>query len=40
MANQPINGATTPVAIPAGATMTLTDVANPKATSGCHWTLQ
>jgi len=36
-ANQPINGLTTVVTVPANATLTLRDVPNPKAVSGCHW---
>ncbi|MBS1822549.1 MAG: SGNH/GDSL hydrolase family protein [Acidobacteria bacterium] len=38
-ANQPINGLATPVTIPANATVTLRDVANPKNVSGCHWAM-
>jgi hypothetical protein len=38
-ANQPINGLTTPIAIPPNSTVTLRDVPNPKNVSGCHWTM-
>jgi trimeric autotransporter adhesin len=38
-ANQPINGVTTPIAIPPNSTVTLKDVANPKNVSGCHWAM-
>ncbi len=38
-ANQPVNGLTTPIAIPPNATVTLRDVPNPKNVSGCHWTM-
>jgi lysophospholipase L1-like esterase len=36
-ANQPINGLTTPVTVPANGTLVLHDVPNPKTVSGCHW---
>jgi trimeric autotransporter adhesin len=36
---QPINGLTTPIVIPAHGTVTLHDVPNPKAVSGCHWVM-
>jgi len=36
-ANQPINGLTTAITVPANATLTLRDVPNPKTVSGCHW---
>jgi hypothetical protein len=36
-ASQPINGLTTAITIPANSTVRLTDVANPRSTSGCHW---
>jgi hypothetical protein len=38
-ASQPINGLTTPITIPANSTVTLTDVANPRSTAGCHWVM-
>jgi hypothetical protein len=38
-ANEPINGVTTGVAVPANSTVTLRDVANPKSGSGCHWVM-
>ncbi|HEY8997180.1 MAG TPA: SGNH/GDSL hydrolase family protein, partial [Edaphobacter sp.] len=38
-ANQPINGLTTPVTVPANSTVTLRDVPNPKNVSGCHWVM-
>jgi lysophospholipase L1-like esterase len=38
-ANQPINGLSTPVSIPANGTVTLRDVPNPKNISGCHWVM-
>lgn len=37
--NQPINGLTTPIAIASNSTVTIHDVANPKAVSGCHWAM-
>lgn len=37
---QPVNGSTSTVTIPANTTLQLTDVANPKAVAGCHWTLR
>jgi hypothetical protein len=39
-ANQPIDGKTTAITIPSNSTLTLHDVANPKAVSGCHWITQ
>jgi len=38
-ASEPINGLTTPITIPANSTVTLTDVANPRSTAGCHWVM-
>jgi hypothetical protein len=38
-ANQPINGLTSPIAIPANSTVTLRDAPNPKNISGCHWVM-
>ena len=38
-ASQPINGLTSAITIPANATVTLRDVANPKTVSGCHWAM-
>lgn len=38
-ASQPINGLSTAITIPANSTVRLTDVANPRSTSGCHWTM-
>lgn len=38
-ASQPVNGLTTAVTIPANSTAKLTIGANPKATSGCFWTM-
>jgi hypothetical protein len=38
-ASQPINGLTSAITIPANSTVKLTDVANPKSTSGCHWVM-
>jgi hypothetical protein len=37
--SQPINGLTTAITIAPNSTVTLTDVANLKAISGCHWTM-
>lgn len=37
--SQPINGLTTAITIPANSTVKLTDVPNPKSTSGCHWVM-
>jgi hypothetical protein len=34
---QPINGLSSAITIPSNSTVTLRDVPNPKATSGCHW---
>ncbi len=38
-AGQPINGLTSAIIIPSNSTVTLRDVANPVATSGCHWAM-
>jgi lysophospholipase L1-like esterase len=38
-ASQPINGLTAAITIPSNSTVTLRDVANPKASSGCHWAM-
>jgi len=36
-ANQPINGLTSPITIPANSSLALFDVPNPETVSGCHW---
>lgn len=38
-ASQPINGLSSAITIPANSTVKLTDVANPRSTAGCHWTM-
>ena len=38
-AAQPINGLTTAITIPPNSTVRLTDVPNPKSSSGCHWAM-
>lgn len=38
-ASQPINGLSSAITIPANSTVRLTDVANPRSTAGCHWTM-
>lgn len=35
--NQPINGSTSAITVPANSTVTVTDMPNPKTISGCHW---
>ena len=37
--SQSINGLTSALAIPGNSTVRLTDVPNPKSTSGCHWVM-
>lgn len=38
-ASQPINGLTSAITIAPNSTVKLTDVPNPKSTSGCHWAM-
>jgi len=38
-ASQPINGLSSAIPIPSNSTVRLTDVPNPKSSSGCHWVM-
>lgn len=38
-ASQPINGLSSAITVPPNSTVKLTDVPNPKSTSGCHWVM-
>jgi hypothetical protein len=37
--SQPINGLTSAITIPSNSTVTLRDIPNPPAVSGCHWVM-